>query len=192
MAFDRETVLSAGNDTFTAPNDTREDKIKGMGGNDTINGGGGEDEIFGDGEPFNPFDIFVASGNDTLHGNDGNDIIHGGRGNDIMSGGGQIYNAAAAGNDTFVWDFGDVLNPDGSKAGFDTITDFAAGDKLDFTGLFAGRGITSPSQFIHVTDTAAGTVVSVDMGGTAGFMDVVLLQDMHVANVDELMPHIVI
>ncbi|MBP8292999.1 MAG: hypothetical protein KAX65_09510 [Caldilineaceae bacterium] len=96
MAFDRETELNSGNNTYTAPADNLRDQIKGMGGNDIINGGGGDDEIFGD---TNGLSIFVNDGRDTLHGNAGDDILHGGGDNDSLFG--------DANDDTLFGDGGD-------------------------------------------------------------------------------------
>ncbi|HWA90333.1 MAG TPA: type I secretion C-terminal target domain-containing protein [Rhizomicrobium sp.] len=79
----------------------------GTGSSETINGTNGADIIYGFG------------GNDTLNGGGGADILYGGTGDDILTGGG--------GNDHFVYD--------ARQFGNDTITDFAAGDKIDLRAL---------------------------------------------------------
>lgn len=132
MAFDRETELNSGNNTFTAPADNLRDQIKGMGGNDIINGGGGNDEIFGD---TNGLSIFVNDGRDTLHGNAGDDILHGGGDNDSLFGdadddtlfgdGGDDRLDGGTGNDVMKGGLGnDVYVVDN---GFDVVDDVVLG-----------------------------------------------------------------
>ncbi|HRD76532.1 MAG TPA: type I secretion C-terminal target domain-containing protein, partial [Hyphomicrobiaceae bacterium] len=82
----------------------------------------------------------------------------------------QQRNGFSAGNDTFVWEREDI------GTGLDRIRDFMVGDRLDFSSLFCGRD--AASSMLRVTDTAAGTIVSADMGD-AGFVDVVLLEGVH-------------
>jgi Ca2+-binding RTX toxin-like protein len=80
-----------------------------------------------------------GAGNDTLKGMAGNDTLVGGVGNDTLTGG--------TGSDHFVLQGG---------GGSDTVTDFQDGyDKLDVSAFH-----TTWSQ-IHVTDSAAGAVISV-------------------------------
>ena len=176
--YKRQDLLNGGDGVDFLNGGEGSDILFGGAGNDGFFGGGGNDLISGD------------DGDDRVYGDGGNDIIQGGRGSDILSGGQINYVATSAGNDTFVWAREDVLNLDGSQAGVDKITDFNAGDRLDFSGLMAGRSGFDPHALVRVTDSATGTMVSVDMG--SGFADVVLLQDVHVADVDALLPQIVL
>ena len=80
---------------------TGNDILYGDSGNDTLYGGSGNDSILG------------GNDNDKLYGQDGNDILLGGNGNDTLTGG--------KGKDIFCYASGD---------GKDTITDYAAGDKI--------------------------------------------------------------
>ena len=68
--------------------------------------------------------IFGGNGNDTIAGGIGNDVIDGGAGDDILTGGVQGADSltGGAGNDSF-------LDTAVGMSG-DTITDFAAGDKI--------------------------------------------------------------
>jgi Ca2+-binding RTX toxin-like protein len=103
-------------------------------------------------------------------------VISGGRGSDVLTGG-QQKNGFSVGNDTFVWERGDI------GSGVDRITDFMAGDKLDFSSLCCG---TLPAATVlKVTDTAAGTMVAADIG-LGNFVDVVLLEGVHL-DLDALM-----
>lgn len=161
MAFDRETSLTSGNDTYSAPNDTLEDKIKGLGGSDTLNGGGGEDEIFGDGEWF---DVFVNDGNDTLHGNDGNDTLHGGNGADRLFG--------DAGIDTLLGDGGDDRLDGGSGAdtmkgggGNDVYVVDNVSDVVDDDLLFGGTDRVESSISFNLSN--AHNVENLTLTGTA-------------------------
>jgi Ca2+-binding RTX toxin-like protein len=80
-----------------------------------------------------------AGGADILKGMGGNDTLVGGAGNDTLTGG--------SGADRFVLQGG---------GGSDTVTDFQDGyDKLDISAFH-----TTWSQ-VHVTDSAAGAVISV-------------------------------
>ena len=71
------------------------------------------------------------------------------------------------------------------RQGFDHILDFARGDKLDLSGLALGLG--APSDYIKVTDTAAGTVISANFGGSTGFVDVVMLDRVHTVTLSGLL-----
>ena len=91
-------------------------------GNDLVNGGLGNDTIY------------LEDGDDAANGGEGDDIIYGGAGDDVINGG--------AGNDTLNGDGGNNILTGGSGADIfifsnDTqnlvITDFAAGDKIDFS-----------------------------------------------------------
>lgn len=99
----------------------------------------------------------------TFDGGAGNDWFRGFQGSDIFTGG--------AGSDTFVWKESDFVASRKSQ-GVDTITDFSAGDKLDVRD--STNGILGD---VKVTDTTAGSMVSVKVGSV--FYDVVLLQNVH-------------
>lgn len=169
---DGNDILSAGDGVDSLNGGAGNDVMSGGAGNDGFFGGGGDDRIVGD------------SGNDRMYGDGGNDIMQGGAGSDIMTGAG-FNNGGARGANTYVWAAGDVLNPNGTSTGLDHITDFGAGDKLDFTGLVPSHA--GPAHdVVRVTDTASGLVVAVDMGGTAGFVDVVVLDNVHGMSIDDL------
>ena len=104
---------------------------------EVFNGGAGNDLIFADplfsGSPgrwvsvVNGFtdQLLGGDGNDLLVGGGGVDALSGGAGNDVLIGGyGKDELAGGAGNDVF------VFNAPAGAANADTITDFAAGDKL--------------------------------------------------------------
>lgn len=151
----------------------REDKLDGGNDRDRLYGGGGNDTIYG------------GDGNDAIYGDGGNDVIHGGTGNDVL-GGGQLNGAGIKGIDTFVWDRADVVNANGSSAGFDTIVDFRAGDRLDLTDVFNGTHPTDLEAVIRVTNGANGTTISADAGGGT-FYDIALLRGVHVSSVADFL-----
>lgn len=99
--------------------------LTGTSGNDTLTGGNGNDELSG------------LSGKDTLSGGFGADILDGGNGNDILIGGlGYDTLTGGAGNDSFKFtSLADMGNP--YDYVYDTITDFAVGDKIDLGGVDA-------------------------------------------------------
>ncbi len=112
-------------------------------------------------------DTFSGGRNvDNFDGGSGNDWFRGFEGSDIFTGG--------AGSDTFVWNERDVVSGRKSQ-GLDVITDFGQGDRLDMSS-FSGTFATDPS-LVKVTDTTAGSVVSIKVGGA--YYDVVLLQNVH-------------
>lgn len=154
----------AGNDSLNGG--AGNDEMRGGASNDGFFGGGGNDAIFGD------------DGDDRIYGDGGDDFIHGGRGADIMTGAG-FNNGGARGANTYVWHTEDV------GTGLDHITDFGSGDKLDFSDLHLSNDV-SLADVVRVTDTSAGLMVSVDMGGGSGFVDVVVLDNVHGLSVDDL------
>ena len=97
-------------------------------------GGSGADTIIGN-EVAN-----VLTGNagaDKLSGNGGNDTLNGGAGNDTLTGGdGVDYMTGGAGDDMFVAEINatKVASKNGDVS-LDVILDFAAGDKIDLSGL---------------------------------------------------------
>jgi Ca2+-binding RTX toxin-like protein len=80
---------------------------------DTLTGNAGDNTLNG------------AAGNDTMGGGAGNDTLIGDVGNDTMSGQG--------GSDVFRWTANVFNSADVTFGGIDKITDFNAGDKVDFT-----------------------------------------------------------
>ena len=103
---------------------------------DTLTGSSGDDILRGEG------------GNDTLDGAGGNDTLIGGTGADTLTGG--------LGNDIFV--LSTPLN------NVDTITDYAAGDTVDITGILSvatGTNVIT-GGYLRVTTTG---LVQVDLDG---------------------------
>ena len=167
----RDTLIGGdGDDSFNGGADS--DVLIGGAGNDVFWAGGGDDRVLGD------------DGNDTIFGDGGNDWIRGGRGDDIMVGGAS-NGLSAKGANTFAWERADVVNGDGSSAGRDRITDFGAGDKLDLRAVADHSLSTNAADLVRLTDTASGTLVSVDVGG-GRFVDVVTLDNVHGATIDAL------
>lgn len=114
---------------------------------------------------------------DTIKGSSGDDVIDGGRGNDtIRSMAGADTLTGGEGHDTFVYFKKDVM-VDGKHQGVDTITDFSGSDTIDLHDFFKGQP-GNINDAIHLTDTAAGTMVSAKLGGA--YVDVVLLQGQHI------------
>jgi Ca2+-binding RTX toxin-like protein len=198
MAGNDKVFGGAGNDTVRGGDgndqvhgDEGNDLLEGGAGNDTLNGGAhndtmlggtGNDGFFGGGG----LDlIFGEDGNDKLYGDGGNDTLSGGRGDDVLAGG-QIAGGYSLGNDTFAWARSDVINADGSRAGYDRIVDFGAGDRLDFSAVFAGQPVRPPSSEVRFTDTAAGTVVGVSVDGGQSFVDAVIIEGQNGLDVDQM------
>lgn len=174
-------TLDGGTENDVLSGDNGNDSITGGTGNDTLNGGAGTDSLRGgtgnDG-------LFGGGGSDTLRGeagadrlfgDGGNDILIGGAGNDIMTGG--QMNGGVPAFDTFAWARADVISS-GVVQGFDHITDFGSGDRLDFSALGLSRSLPIASV-VRVTDLSAGSVVSANFGGSTGFVDVVALDGVH-------------
>lgn len=127
-------------------------------------------------EPVPGLTITGTNGNNTLVGTAGNDTITGRRGVDIMTGNG--------GNDTFVWSTNDAFR--GRNGGWlDHITDFSAGDVLDFSEIFSRIGTQNLSSTISVTDEAGGTTIAIKRD--RAFVDVVQLDDVHGLTLDQLL-----
>lgn len=102
--------------------------------------------------------IFGAAANDTLSGGKGSDYLSGEGGNDKLSGGiGGDELAGGAGNDTFV--FAAVADSKPGAGNFDTIDDFAAGDKIDLSDIDANTN--------HFGNQAFGFVAAQDSGAQA-------------------------
>ena len=177
--------LLGGNGKDVLSGENGDDNLSGGAGNDTLNGGGGNDTLAGGADNDGFFGgggndrILGEAGNDKLFGDGGNDYLRGGAGSDFLSGGG-FGSTSSAGLDTFAWLRADVLS--GSTVqGFDHVTDFGAGDRIDFTGL--SLGTAAIETLVRVTDTTAGSVVSAKFG-TLGFVDIAILDGVHTTLAD--------
>jgi hypothetical protein len=104
-------------------------------------------------------DLLIGDKNaNTLNGGDGADVLRGLGGADALTGG--------DGADTFVWGAARDVVDSGVYLGRDVITDFAVGeDRLDLKALVGSQAWGSVDEIVHVTDTAAGSTVSVRIGG---------------------------
>ena len=170
---------------------TADQNIDGKGGNDTIYGGGGIDTING-----NTGDdtLYGQAGNDSIDGNNGFDTVYGGSGADNITGGNDndtIYGGSGddtilgqGGNDFLIGGYGaDNLTGSGGADTFvyldvrdtnDTITDFAAGDKIDLSAIDANSvavGDQGPFAFGGTTATAHGVWYSTSGGNTTVYVD---------------------
>jgi Ca2+-binding RTX toxin-like protein len=121
---------------------------------DALNGRGGDDHLFG------------HAGNDVLRGGDGADRVIGGAGTDKLIRG--------SGNDTFVFAALSDSPGDGTR---DHIVDFAAGDRIDLTGIETQTGVdlsfVGAAAFSHTAGelrqvTSAGGTATVVLGDTNG------------------------
>jgi len=123
-------------------------------------------------------DVITGSrGDNILVGGAGNDVIEGGRGEDVLTGG--------TGADTFSFNKSDVVSGR-NHHGVDRITDFGAGDRLDFESLLKGVKSNNLSDIVHLTETSEGTLVSVEAKGAPGLTDVVLLEGVFDLDLDFL------
>jgi hypothetical protein len=106
-------------------------------------------------------------------------VIAGTSGVDFLTGG--------PGSDTFVWHAGEL-------GAVDTISGFSVGDHGDVLAIGAlleGYGAGSDlSQFVHLTESGGGTLVSIDPTGHGEFQDLVLLQGVTGVDLGTLMGHI--
>ncbi|MBI5109772.1 MAG: tandem-95 repeat protein, partial [Rhodocyclales bacterium] len=109
------------------------DSLHGDGGSDTLSGGAGSDQLFGDG------------GNDVLRGGDGGDTLDGGLGNDRLE--------AGAGNDSLTG--GDGSDTLSGGAGNDTLTGGLLSDTFEWTLADAGAKGTPAVDTITDFNTAA-------------------------------------
>ena len=124
----------SGDDTLSG-NDG-DDSLEGWHGNDLLTGGNGNDSLFGS---FGNNLLVGEAGDDTLRGGQGNDTLHGGIGTDSLIG--------EAGNDLFQITKG-ATNPQGDGA--DLITDFAPGDHISLSSVFARLGETNINRYSFV------------------------------------------
>ena len=98
--------------------------------------------------------------------------------------GGQYNDLGLKGANTYVWEKADIVDGSGNATGLDHIVDFGAGDRLDFSQVFSGTQADRLSEYVKVTDTADGTVVSAELA-TGQFVDVVVLDDVHHLTFDD-------
>jgi Ca2+-binding RTX toxin-like protein len=210
LGSSRDNVINAGDGDDLVVAGAGNDRVNGGAGNDTFIDGAGDDNYTG-GTGYDVLDyststaaVAVTNGRVTGQGNDrysgvekivgssfadtfkggknadtfdggaGNDWFRGFAGSDIFSGG--------TGSDTFTWLEKDVVS--GLKSqGVDTITDFAAGDILDVSGILKSSlgakayAKSDTATLVKVTDTSEGSMLSVSVG--SAFYDVVLLQHVH-------------
>jgi Ca2+-binding RTX toxin-like protein len=112
------------NQTGTSANNT----LSGGNGDDTLSGAGGDDRLVG------------SFGKDNLDGGDGNDALVGGQGADSLTGG--------AGNDVFVYT---SLNDAPNSYPYETINDFASGDKINLSGVDANANQAGDQAFTFIS-----------------------------------------
>ncbi len=196
-------VLSGGDGDDRLDGNSGDDIIYGDAGNDIIIGGSGFDTLdYSGAQSAINVDLSkktvsgLATGNDTISGiekiigsafennfkgSKDADQMDGGAGNDWLRGlGGADTLKGGAGNDTFFWEKTDV----GAKLGVDHITDFGAGDVLDFKKLvsLSSKPLT---DFVKVTDGAAGSTISAKINGV--FVDVAVLDNVHGTTATDLL-----
>lgn len=186
---------NSGNDTFYA--DAGDDKIYGGSGFDTLDYSLASGAIVADlskksvtgattgNDTISSIDKIIGTNfDDTFKGATGKDIIDGGAGNDTLRGiAGDDTLTGGTGNDTFFWEKTDVADSKGKSLGVDHITDFAAGDVLDFRKLVA-PGTKPLADFVKVTDSKAGLVIEAKINGS--FEDVAVLDGVHGKTAAEL------
>ncbi len=120
----------AGDDTLNGEADPAAEATT-MGGADTLNGGAGDDEL--NGGPGNDI-LDGGAGTDTLNGNAGDDMLDGGSGTDTLNGG--------AGDDQYII----------TKDDADTISEFAAGDKISLKGFMGDEKLVIDGTALQVVD----------------------------------------
>jgi Ca2+-binding RTX toxin-like protein len=153
--------------------------IRGGGEIDTLYGRGGNDQLFGDAGN----DLLYGEGdNDSLFGGDGADTLDGGAGDDVLDGGvGADKLTGGDGADVFRF-------ASGSEMAADRILDldFAEGDTIDLSGVFAGT-IAFVGRFTGqagqaVLSYVAGsdtTYVRIDLDGDKQFDATLLISGDH-------------
>lgn len=123
-------------------------------------------------------DSFKGDKRDNIFdGGDGNDLFRGLGGSDVFTGG--------QGSDKYLWFAKDIVDQNtGESKGVDVITDFSAGDVLDFSRLLDGVGFEAVGDVVRTEESREGTMVSVQIG--EDFVDVVLLQGVHGMDANDL------
>ena len=121
---------------------------------------------------------FIGSAfDDSFKGGKASNFFDGGAGNDTFRGmGGADTNTGGTGNDTYNWFVKDVTQ-NGLYLGADTITDFGGGDTLNLHEFVKAFPASPLDSVVHLTNSAAGTLVSVKIGTV--FLDLVNLQGVH-------------
>ncbi len=135
--------------------------LVGTDADDVMRGGDDNDYIFG------------RDGNDRLEGGKGSDRLLGGKGDDVLAGGvgldmlvgdaGQDLMTGGAGADTFLFRTG---------FGHDTVTDFRAGGEHDVIAIAKSDFADFAALSAHLTDTAAGALLTLHDGSTLTLNDV--------------------
>jgi Ca2+-binding RTX toxin-like protein len=162
--IDTIAVISATDTRFGAPGSAFSYNIKthdanlAAGAQLSVNGGGlAANEVLtfdGSAETNGFFRLIGGAGADVLTGGAGNDVIFGGLGADLLAGGG--------GADSFIY----TLAAQSTQAGQDTISGFAAGDRIDLAAIDAvAGGADDAFTFIgSAAFTAAGQIRLVQDG----------------------------
>ncbi|MFM9890593.1 MAG: calcium-binding protein [Rickettsiales bacterium] len=166
---------SLGNDFITGNGGN--DILGGDEGNDTVYGGSGNDELYG----WTGNDTLIGGNdNDTLYGDQNDDFLAGEAGNNVLYGG--------DGNDTIVTDISVHRDTAEGGNGTDTfkitwldtashlsITDFTAGEKIDFSDAY---GLSTAVSDISISENKVlykgQEIVSVQHGYTLSMNDLVL------------------
>jgi len=205
-ADDNFIDAGAGNDYVRAGRG--DDVVIGGQGNDFLYGGRGNDTLdystsqssvwvnlkahkaFGEDSGFDhvrAFENVTGTGqNDRIIGNNAVNNISGGAGNDIISGGrGADVLAGGEGADSFSFHRSDVISGR-NHHGVDTITDFDEFDTLDFSELLRGGRKAQAGDSVTATVVEGGTLISVEMGGRRGSVDVVFLEGVTDFDLDQI------
>jgi serralysin len=206
---DGNDALSGGKGDDIIYDDAGNDTVTGNSGNDTFIAGEGNDSYDG-GSGFDTLDYsgskrglsvdlngHKASGlgadtikgvekvigsqfNDSFVGDKNGNVFVGGAGDDSFRGkGGADTFTGGAGRDSYAWSKKDL------GTGVDHITDFAKGDRLNLHDLLKGQKFSSINDVVKISDSSAGSTVSVKSGGV--FVDLVTLDGVHGASAAELL-----
>ena len=176
---------NSGDDTFIAG--LGDDSYDGGSGFDTIDYSNSSNKMFVDlnnhiatgmgNDTIKGVEAVIGSRfDDTLIGDKNANVFYGGDGNDSFRGrGGADTFTGGAGKDTYNWAIKDL-------DAVDHITDFSKEDVLNLRDLLKGQQFASS---VKVTDTTAGSVVSVKISGS--FHDVVVLDNVHGLSANEML-----
>ena len=192
-----------------------DDDVNGGGGNDTLIAGDGKDDYDG-GSGFDVLDYsaatraisvdagkktvkgysddkvsniekFIGTGlADTFKGGSTANTFDGGAGNDTFRGmGGSDVYTGGEGDDNFVWYVSDIVKGK-NTLGADFISDFGNGhDTLNLHEFIKAYPTLDINNVVHILDSGAGSMVSVKT--SQGFVDLVMLQNVHQVTVDSLL-----
>lgn len=148
--------------------------------NGNVSGAAGRDRLS------NIENVIGSQGNDDLSGSRDANVLVGGAGDDVLRGHrGADTLTGGTGSDTFEFKKSDVVSGN-NHYGVDRITDFGAGDTLDFGDLLKGQKYDSLSEVIQTTVTDEGTMLSLDIRGSGGMTDVVFLEGVFDLDLDFL------